>query len=308
MKRINFILAVLLVCISTVNLLAQQQAQFTQYMFNGLALNPAYAGTQGALSTTFVARQQWTNIDGAPRNLTFSAHAPILNNRIGIGIQVLSDEIGANSDLSANAVGSYQLPVSEKGTLSFGLQIGLDALETDYSDLQLGAIADPNFSGGGINEGKPNVGAGLYYYTDRTFVGLSAPRLIENSFQSTTDAENEFLQQRHLLLYAGHVIDLTPNLKFKPNILLRGVSGAPVNIDLNANFLFIERIWAGISWRTFDSIDLLAQYLITEQFSVGYSVDFTHTSLGNGSGLSHEFVLNYLFNFRKKSMLTPRYF
>lgn len=306
MKKIKLILSVLGLSLCSAAL-AQQDVMYTQYMFNGLAFNPAYAGSHEATSLTFLWRRQWLNIPGAPQSFTLGAHTPLGGKKIGFGIQAAQDQIGVSNQTSANASLSYMLPLSAHGVLSFGLSAGLDKLDFDFNSLQLGQSVDATFDPSqSIDENKGNIGAGLYYHSNRTFVGVSVPRLIENEFGNANGTS--FVQKRHLFVYAGHVFDLHPNLKFKPNVLFKAVEGADLQVDLNANFLFIDKLWLGVSYRSFESVGLLAQYMVTDQFGVGYAYDLNVNGLKDYNSGSHEIVLNYLFSFRKKTMLTPRYF
>ena len=306
MKRISLIISILALSLFSRMAWAQQDAMFTQYMFNGLAFNPAYAGSHEAISASFLYRNQWVNVDGAPNTTTFSLHSPLGNERIGLGVQFLSDKIGVSKQKVANISASYILPLTDESNLSFGLSAGMDMIEYDFNDLELGGTNDVYFDpSNNINDNKANVGAGIYYYSKKTFLGLSVPRILQNEYGK---GPSKLIQNRHLYVYGGHVFDLHPNLKFKPNVLLKTVEKAPLEVDLNANFLFIDRIWAGVSWRSLESVDLLTRVLLTEQLSVGYSYDISTNGLKDYSKGSHEFMLNYLFSFQKKTMLSPRYF
>lgn len=306
MKRIRCILSVITMSLCS-TAVAQQDVMYTQYMFNGLAFNPAYAGSHEATSLAFLWRRQWLNIPGAPQSFTLGAHTPLGGKKIGFGIQAAQDRLGVSNQTSANASLSYMLAVSDQGVLSFGLSAGLDKLDFNFKSLQLGQTVDATFDPSqSIDENKANVGAGLYYSSDRSFIGISVPRLIENEFGNADGAS--FVQKRHLFVYAGHVFDLHPNLKFKPNVLFKAVEGAELQVDLNANFLFVDKLWLGVSYRSFESVDLLAQYMLTDQFGIGYAYDINLNGLRDYNSGSHEVVLNYLFSFRKKTMLTPRYF
>lgn len=306
MSYIKHLLGIVLIASVGFAAQAQQDVMFTQYMFNGLALNPAYAGSHNALSATALIRKQWVGIDGAPFSQTLSVHSPFKDERMGVGFQVVNDKIGISKETNLYGAYSYWIPVGA-GRLSMGLQAGINLFGTDFSQLDLKHDSDIDFSQGNLSELKPNFGAGLYYYTERLYLGLSVPRLVENKFGDDA-AGNTFQQARHYFLTGGYVFDLGPNWKFKPNFLIKTVPGAPVELDLNANFLFIEKLWMGVSWRSFDSFDLLAQFFITDQLSLGYAYDITTTKLRGYTSGSHELMLNYVFKFSEDKMLTPRYF
>ncbi len=284
---------------------AQQQVMFTQYMFNGLAINPAYAGSHKTISLTALAREQWTGIDGAPSTQTFSIHSPIKKQRTSIGLLRLHDQIGVTEQTGAYASYAYRIPITEHGSLSFGLQGGVSYFDARFSDINL---SDPTFANGDVQESQPNVGFGLYYNTDRFYVGASVPQLIETEFDRGNDDSDSKLV-RHYFVTAGYIFDLSHNLKLKPNGLIKYVDGAPMEIDLNANLLINEIIWVGLSWRSFDSIDGILQLQVTEKLQVGYAYDFaTDSDLRRVNGGSHEVSLNYRFSFSKSKVITPRYF
>jgi len=290
---------------------SQQEAMFTQYMFNGLAINPAYAGSHQTLEFTALAREQWTGLDGAPSTQTFTAHSPLKNRSIGLGLSVIHDKIGVTSQFGVYGAYSYRIQFNNKGVLSMGLQAGFTQYQEDLTKLQ-GSIRDPNdpnFSQDQISKFMPNFGAGLYYYTKRFYMGLSAPHLVQNKLDNIETAYSEARQKRHYFYTTGYVFDLSRSVKFKPNLLFKVVEGAPLEIDINANFLFQELLWLGVSYRSFDSFDAIVQLNVTEQFSIGYAYDFaTTTELKRLHSGSHELMLNYRLKPPRRRMLTPRYF
>lgn len=304
MKRLYISIVVLALLGLKAN--AQQDVMFTQYMFNAMALNPAYAGSHDALNVTALGRKQWVNIDGAPLSMTLSAHTPINPHPMGVGLQVINDRIGIVKETIVYGSYAYWIKTSAKGRLSFGLQAGANFFKADYNELKLKHSNDQVFTGAPSTT-KPNFGAGIYYYTDRFYLGLASPRLVEHSIQNGNDKES-FKQRRHQFLSAGYVFDLNPNWKFKPNLLIKHVEGSPVEFDINANFLLAEKLWLGASWRSFDSFDFLTQFLVTEQLSIGYSYDLTLTKLASFNKGSHELMVSYLFKYNGDKILTTRYF
>lgn len=294
--------AAILFCLGTAY--SQQQVMFTQYMFNGLALNPAYAGSQESLSISALSRKQWVGLDGAPSTQTLSAHSPIAN-RTSAGLLVLHDKIGVTEQTGAYASFAYRIPLNDKGKLSFGLQGGMSFYNANFSNV---SQSDPTFAMGDVRESHPNIGFGLYYSTDRFYVGASSPQLLENRFdKSNDDSDSRII--RHYFATAGYVFDLNHSLKLKPNVLVKNVEGAPMQIDLNANLLINEIIWVGVSWRSFDSFDALLQLQVTDQLQFGYAYDFaTTTDLSRVNSGSHEFMLNFRFKDKKSRIITPRYF
>jgi type IX secretion system PorP/SprF family membrane protein len=286
--------------------IAQQQVMFTQYMFNHLAINPAYAGSHRTLSVTALARKQWVGLEGAPSTQTLSVHSPIKNQRIGIGLVLINDKIGVTKQTGLYSAYSYRIPFQNGGRLAFGLQIGFTAFNAKFSQV---SDTDPTFAGD-VKEVQPNVGGGVFYNTKLFYVGFSAPQLIQNTFdRDNLDSDSKML--RHYFLTAGYVFTLNRQLKLKPNILVKAVAGAPVQLDLNLNLLIQEVLWVGASWRSFESIDALLQFQITEKFQFGYSYDFsTTTKLSRVNSGSHEISLNYrvLQKKQRSKFVTPRYF
>ena len=302
MKKI--IISVLVASAALLEVAGQQQVMFTQYMFNGLAINPAYAGSHETMSTTFLMREQWTGLEGAPKTQTFSIHSPLRKERFSLGLLFLHDNIGVTNQNGIYGSYAYRIPVSKKGKLAFGLQGGATFYNAQFSKI---SSTDPVF----INDvrlAQPNIGFGMYYNTDRFYAGVSVPQLMQTVFSiNKSDSDSKLV--RHYFASAGYVFDLSPSIKLKPNLLLKVVNGAPMEFDLNANALFREVLWVGLSWRTFDSFDAILQFQVTDQLQVGYSYDFaTTTDLARVNGGSHELMLNYRFAFTKTRVVTPRYF
>lgn len=304
MKNIKLIIICMLMTVGYMTH-GQQQVMFTQYMFNGLALNPAYAGSHETISITALAREQWTGIDGAPSTQTLSVHSPVFNNRIGLGLLVLHDKIGVTEQTGVYAAYSYKIPFVNGANLALGLQAGVNMYDARFSEV---SDINPVFAAGDVKEAHPNFGFGAYYFTDKFYAGISVPQLAQNTFdKNNEDSDSKIV--RHYFANAGYVFDLNESLKLKPNVLVKAVEGAPVQFDLNANLLINEVIWVGVSWRSFDSIDALFQLQITERLQFGYAYDFaTTTDLRRVNGGSHELMINYRFTFNKSKIVTPRYF
>ena len=286
----------------------QQEAMFTQYMFNGLALNPAYAGSHESLSATLLFRDQWTGLPQAPSTQTFAIHSPIRDAKIALGLQFIHDKVAVFEQYGVNASYAYRI-FTAKGTLSLGLQLGFTNYSADLSDLTTQVPNDPVFQGN-VTKTMPNFGAGLYYYTDRFYVGLSAPQLVTNSLtEDVVEIDGDARQERHYFLTAGHMFPLGHNVQLKPNVLIKAVEGAPIQMDLNLNALFSEVLWLGVSWRSLADFDALIELQITDQLLVGYSYDFANTTdLSRVNSGSHELMLNYRFRYAKNKVITPRYF
>jgi type IX secretion system PorP/SprF family membrane protein len=283
----------------------QQHVMFTQYMFNGLALNPAYAGSHDGLSLTALGRKQWTGLEGAPSTQTFSAHSPLRQEKVGLGLLVLHDQIGVTNQTGVYGSYAYRLQFPERGTLSMGLQAGVNHFNSRFSRV---SVSDPTFAGQDVSEWQPSFGFGLYYHTRRFYAGASIPQFNQNIF--TRNKDWQYLNQvRHYFITAGYVLDLNESLKLKPNVLIKAVEGAPVELDLNANLLIKEVLWVGASWRSFDSVDALFQLQLTPKLQFGYAYDFiTSSEMRRVNSGSHELMINYRLGASGSKIITPRYF
>ncbi|GAA5043814.1 membrane protein [Marivirga lumbricoides] len=304
MKYLQILLIAFLL-IAQLEVRAQQQAMYTQYMFNGLAINPAYAGSHETLSLTALLREQWVNIEGAPSTQTLSLHAPVKRKKIGLGMLIMKDRIGIINQTGAYGSYAYKVNFENRGTLSMGISAGFSYYDAPFSQVNPN---DPSFANIDVREFHPNVGVGLYYYTPTFYAGISTPQILETTFnRSSKDSDSEF--RRHYFATAGKLFALSPNVKLLSSVLFKAVDGAPAEFDINASVLLQEVLWLGLSYRSFDSFDGIIRIQVTPAFQIGYSYDFITTSeLSRVNGGSHEIMLNYRFSFNKKRILTPRYF
>lgn len=293
---------------------AQQQAMFTQYMFNQLALNPAYAGIHEGISTSFLSRWQWVGFEGAPQTQTFSIHSPIKYRQVALGAVLVHDKIGITESYGLNLDYAYRIALFNDTKLSFGLQATLNQYKVDYTRSEGN---DPVLASQNVSEFNPNFGAGIMMHADHYYVGFSMPILFNNEVElaATTDPNTgEIVRNygdlvQHYFLTGGYVFPLSRNLKLKPNVLLKWVDGAPLEIDLNANLLINEIVWLGLSYRSLDSFDALIQFQATPNLQFGYAYDFYTTSdLRQAQNGSHEIMINFVFNKRSDKVVTPRYF
>jgi type IX secretion system PorP/SprF family membrane protein len=300
-KRI-YLLFWLILCSSLATLQAQQQGMFTQYMFNGLAINPAYAGSHESMSITALGRKQWMGMEGAPSTQTFALHSPVPNEKIGLGLLLSHDNIGPLHQYSFKAAYAYRIPMGP-GKLAMGLQGGLSNYNARFTSLYLGPnVQDPTF-GEDVNRTVADFGTGLYYYSERFYLGFSVPQLV------ALRADPQLNLARHYFVHSGYVVDLNRSLKLKPNILVKAVQGAPLDIDLNTNLLINEVVWVGLSYRSLQSLSAMVELQLTDQLRLGYAYDFPMaTDWGRTSAGSHELMLNYRFTFYKSNVTTPRYF
>lgn len=309
MKNIYIILLIVLAGF-TAN--AQQDAMYTHYMFNTLAVNPAYAGSRDALTITGLHRSQWVSFPGAPKTQTLTLHTPIFNGNTGLGFSVINDKIGPTNTTSFYFDFSYRIKVSKKAKLAFGLKGGLNMMNHNLTKLSLDQSNDPAFIQDVKSNLLPNFGFGMYYYTDKFYAGISIPKLLENDFKTnstggTTDLASE---QRHYFLILGSVFKLTDEIKFKPTGFLKVTNAAPIEGDITGTFIFNDRFWLGAMYRTGDAVGLLAGLNITDQLALGYSFDwsFVNTTMTYNGG-SHEIMLRYDFIYKPGDKIrSPRYF
>lgn len=306
-----FLSAFILVLVSSA-VYAQQNATYSQYMFNGLAINPAYAGSHEALSVSALARFQNVGLSGAPNTQTFTAHSPLINNRVGVGLLVIHDELSVIGQTGVHFSYAYRLPIKkDKSTLSFGLQGGVSMYNAEYTRLELfnnaqNGTPDAAFSQD-IRDSRPNIGAGVYYTTPTSYVGLSMPSMMNNVFERGKDFTTVY-QNVPIILTGGHVFTLNRMLKLKPNFLFKMVDGQPVEFDINANMLFDEVLWFGLSYKSSKQIVMLTQFKVNDQFQVGYSYTVSAGPIRTVELGSHEVMVNYRFWFNKKGVVSPRYF
>lgn len=297
---------------SLTSLQAQQDAMFTQYMFNTIAINPAYAGNQGYTTITALYRNQWVRIPGAPDTQTISFDTPIPNKNIGLGFSIINDKIGVTRTTGINAYYSYQIPFNDNSMLSFGLQAGVSNYRGDFTSVRHSPdVSSPDVAfGTNVNEFLPNFGAGIFYNTNKFYIGLSIPHMINNqlSDKKAVSITERARQSRHAFLMTGYVFSLKEHIKLKPSILVKYVDGAPLEVDFNANVWFFDMIGLGASLRTGDSFDLLAELQIDRRIRIGYAYDYTLTNLTRYNSGSHEIMLRYQFSFEKTRIITPRYF
>lgn len=288
---------------------AQQNPLFSQYMFNGLVINPAYTGSQESMIISVSHRSQWSGLEGAPQTQTATMHSPLKFTRSAAGVVLVHDLIGVTNQYTAYGTYAYRIPVSENAKLALGAQVGITYYQSNLADVNVitpNGLPDPAFAG---TESRylPNLGIGAYYYSKSSYIGFSLPTLINNQWENQ-DAITQARQKRHYFLSAGHVFALGQNLKLKPNVLLKWEEGGPFQYDLNANLLIHEVVWVGVSYRMNDSVDALIQWNISQQLSFGYSYGYAISNVASIQKGTHELVLNYRIRRDKHIVFSPRYF
>lgn len=302
--RLAYLFLVCLV-LSALDIQAQQEAMYAQYMFNGLAINPAYAGQHRALSVNVLSRFQNVGLPGAPTTQTLAVHSPLASQRFAVGALFIHDKIGVISQTEFSGVYAYRIPVTTRSTLSFGIQAGVSRYSAMYSQLDI-YQTDPAFSQD-INETRPNIGAGVFYDHTNWYVGLSMPHMLNNVFSRSNNLTT-IHQPFPVILTGGYVFQISRAIHFKPNSLIKMVDGRIVEIDINANFLFDEVLWVGVSYHSSQAINLLTDIQLTDQLRLGYSYSIALGEIKSAEIGSHEVFLGYVFKFNSKGIVSPRYF
>jgi type IX secretion system PorP/SprF family membrane protein len=296
--------------------LAQQDAQYTQYMYNTMTVNPAYAGSRGELSIAALYRSQWVGLDGAPETFTLNLHSPIRNSKVGYGFSVVHDNIGDGvvQETYLDAVVSYTIDVSREAKLSFGLSAGGNMLSLDFSGLR-NFDSEPVQGDNIDNRFSPNMGVGMYYHTNRFYAGLSAPNLFQTEYfdNSRQDANDiQFLSKERINFYmiTGYVFDLNSNLKLKPALLTKMVSGAPLQLDLSATFLYNEKFSFGAAYRWDAAFSGLIGFQLNQQLMLGLAYDRETTDLGGTQFNDGTFEIFLRWELIKTfdNLVSPRFF
>ena len=298
----------LLALTAALNLFAQQEAMYTQHMYNKLAINPAYAGSRTHTSITALYRDQWTGFDGAPSTATLNIHGKLKNPKLALGFQVYNDQLGISNTTGLQATYAYRLPMGN-GHLSFGISAGFNHYKVSLTEAISIDAGDPTLAEN-LNLLLPNVGGGIYYNTPTFYAGVSVPKLIQNELINTDlETSNDVMAQeiRHYNGMIGGVITLSETVKLRPTALVKYAPNAPVQADLSATFLFIERFWVGGTYRTQGSVDGHIEFQASRQLRIGYAYDYVINDLGSYTGGSHEILVGFDLNFLSKDRhVTPR--
>jgi type IX secretion system PorP/SprF family membrane protein len=305
MKKVYIILFIFLFAYNNAD--AQQDPQYTQYMYNMNVVNPAYAGTTEGLSVGLLYRSQWVGLDGGPTTFTFAAHAPV-GERVGLGLSLIADEIGPVKETNAFADFSYALPIGGETKLAFGLKAGFTFHDIGLRDLTLIDANDDAFSDN-VNEATPNVGAGMYLFKpNKYYISVSMPNILESNHLDASNGRKYGSETQHLFAAAGYVFDLSENFKLKPHGLLKYAFDAPVSFDVNANVFMYNLVELGVGYRLDDSFSGMVNFLITPNLRIGYAYDSVQSELDIVTNSSHEVFINFDLNFTKKVSRSPRYF
>ncbi len=308
----SYLTVIILILLGTFSSNAQQDPQYTQYMYNTQVVNPAYAGNREALSFGLLYRTQWVGLDGAPQTGTFTVNSPVAYN-MGLGLSVVNDRLGPATETNFNIDYSYSINTSETAKLSFGLKAGLDILDVDFSKLNIYDLNDPRFQNNIDNKLQPQIGAGIYFNTEKFYAGLSVPNFLttkhfDTSNLANTQVETVAKERMHYFLIAGYVFDLGENLKFKPATLFKMVSGSPLQADVSANFLLYDKLTLGAAYRWSAAMSAMVGFQVSDEIFIGFGYDYQTTDIEQYSDGSYEVMLRFeLFN-RPERVLTPRFF
>lgn len=308
----SYLTVIILILLGTFSSNAQQDPQYTQYMYNTQVVNPAYVGSREALSFGLLYRTQWVGLDGAPKTGSFTVNSPVSYN-MGLGLSVVNDVLGPATETNINIDYSYSIPTSETAKLSFGLKAGIDLLDVDFSKLNIYDKNDPRFQNNIDNKLQPQIGAGVYFNTEKFYAGLSVPNFLttkhfDESSLNTTSVETVAKERMHYFLIAGYVFDISDNLKFKPATLFKMVTGSPLQADVSANFLLYDKLTLGAAYRWSAAMSAMVGFQATDQIFIGFGYDYQTTDIEAYSDGSYEVILRFeLFN-KPERVLTPRFF
>lgn len=294
---------------------AQQLPQFSQYMFNTISINPAYAGSRETLSVVGLHRSQWVGLEGGPSTQTLSVHSPIKNEQVALGLSVINDQLGFENFVFVYGDFSYTINTNENTKLAFGLKAGFTHYNLDNFGFldDVAVFSDPFFTDIS-SRWNPNVGVGLFWHSNKWYVGLSAPRILNTDYNLKNRVENvDYLALERIGYYltAGYVFDISENTKFKPAALAKVTNGAPISFDINANFLFFEKLWLGGGYRyNQDTTTLggLVDFQVSKQLRIGYTYEYFLSDLRPYTSGTHEILLMYEVFKPQKRIKSPRYF
>ncbi|EDP70049.1 hypothetical protein FBALC1_10967 [Flavobacteriales bacterium ALC-1] len=303
-------IAILMLSVSTA--FSQQLPQFTQYMFNTISINPAYAGSRETLSIVGLHRSQWVGLNGGPETQTLSIHTPLRNEKMGLGISFINDKLGYENFSYLYADYSYTIKTGENTKLAFGLKGGFTHYTLDEELLNDPSVVNDPFFNDVSNRWSPNAGAGLYLHSQRWYVGVSAPRILNTDYNKGRNGTLDYVALERISYYltGGYVFNLNENTKLKPSVLLKATNGAPLSFDVSANFLFNETFWIGGGYRVDQNtaaIGAIADFQISKQLRIGYAYEYPFSDLRAFTSGTHEILLMFEI-FKSKRIKSPRYF
>jgi len=299
---------VVMACMLSFASYAQQDPMYSMYMFNGLSVNPAYAGSRERPTALALYRHQWAGFEGAPKTAVLTGHSPLLNNKIGIGGGIVSDNISVFNNIRIQTSYAYRIKFKKHGRLAIGMSVELNNYRARWSDLTLNDYNDQAFTSSKESIISPNFGAGVYYYTDRFYLGASIPHFLNSGLRDDFTVEGTDMiarQWKHYFYTMGAVFDLGKSVKLKPSLLFKYVRNAPFEADINAAILVKEAFWLGAGYRTGDAVVFMTEYFFTKGIRIGYAYDYTVSELNDYNSGTHEIMVGYEF-IHKFTYLTPR--
>jgi len=286
---------------------AQQDSQYTQYMYNPTIINPAYAGSRDVLSIFGLYRTQWVGLNGAPKTAVFSMHTPLNYKNLGIGVSFVNDQIGPSTQNTISGDVSYTIQTSENYKLAFGIKLTGDLMNVDYTKLNPQSGTDIVIKDNVDNSFSPNIGAGIFLYSDKAYLGFSMPRILDVELYDDNQYDIAKVAT-HYNLMGGYVFDLNYDFKFKPSALIKAVKGAPLQVDLSANFMYQNKFTLGVAYRWDAAFSGLAGFQVNDSWFIGYAHDRETTNLKHYNSGSHEIFLRYEFAKANKKVYSPRFF
>lgn len=305
----KYLFLIIIIISTTWGVNGQSDPQYTQFMHNKLVINPAYAGSKEVLTFSALYRNQWAGIEGAPTTYNFNAHTPFFENRCGAGLSIVGDQHGLYRTYNIGLNYAYRIPMKNNATLSIGMSGQVEYGKVDFSAVDAIDMDDEDIPTGENNRLNPNFGAGVFYNHPRFYVGLSAPRVAKTIvYSDNANTGNESNTMRSYYLMGGLITRINRAVQFKPAMLITYNPNAPVEVDMNASFLFMDKIWVGASYRMGDSVDAMFQYQFNPQLKMGVAVDITTSKLSQYSPGSFEVMMEYSLNFEAKKMNHLRYF
>lgn len=297
-----------LFCVLTIASFAQHTPLTSQYMFNGLVINPAYAGTRDMLTTSLTYRNQWTGFEGAPVTQMITAHSPILKQKMGVGLMLFNDKIGVSKETGIYTNFAYRARLS-KGFISMGIGAGISIVNANWSSVGVQDQTDQAFMYDTERSVQPNFSAGAYYKQDKFYLGISMPFMMSYQFDPEKNSYNAIYEadENNYVLTGGVIFKLSNDVVLKPSTLIRYAPNSGAQVDLNTNIVLKDEFWFGLSYRTQDAIVGMFEYQVNDQWRIGYSYDMGISDIAAYHGGSHEILLQYEFSY-KTSSTNPRYF
>ena len=291
---------------------AQQLPQFTQYMYNTISINPAYAGSRETLSVVGIHRSQWVGLEGGPTTQTLSIHSPLRNEKVGLGLSFINDELGYENFSYLYGDFSYTIQTGAKTKLAFGIKAGFTHYRIDQELLNDPSVINDPYFNDVSNRWSPNIGAGVFWHTNKWYIGLSTPRILNTDYNKGQSGGIDYVSLERVSYYVtgGYVFNISESTKFKPAFMMKATNGAPLSYDITANFLFNEKLWLGAAYRINESAGALGgivDFQVSKQLRLGYAYEYPISDIRPYTSGTHEVLLMFEI-FKSKRIKSPRYF